>query len=194
MSATTATFPDGVLLFGGLVKLDGVQALAGDLLGALDEGVESGFADQVRQAADHAAGALVQVGAELAEGAGPMRGQAQGVFQGRDECLPCLLVGGGVVLERPGGGEAVASGDLAAAASGEQAGSLDFDSGQDEGRRDAFGQVLDLVGCFGADPGGARGLAVLPDAVMLVTASPGSGSWRWPVGRGRVAAGGGCCR
>ena len=38
------------------------------------------------------------------------------------------------------------------------------------------------------------GLAVLSDGVRLVTASPGSGSRRRPVGRGRVAAGGGCCR
>jgi hypothetical protein len=54
----------GAVLFGGLVEVDGVEAGLVDFLGLVGDGVDRGFADEVGEAADHAAGAFVQVAAE----------------------------------------------------------------------------------------------------------------------------------
>src|SRR2546421_411909 len=58
---------------GGLrcdVDADGVEGGAGDLLGAVQDGLDRGAADEAEQAADHAAGAAVQVLLEPGQGAG----------------------------------------------------------------------------------------------------------------------------
>ena len=60
------------------------------IFAAVEDGVDGGAADQVRQAADHAAGALVQVVVEREQGAGPVPVQPQGVFEGGDESAPLL--------------------------------------------------------------------------------------------------------
>jgi hypothetical protein len=46
---------------GGVVDRDAVEQFAGDRFGAVEDGGERGGADDVRQAADDAAGAAVQV-------------------------------------------------------------------------------------------------------------------------------------
>ena len=74
-----------------------------------------GAADEVGQAADHAAGALVQVAVERGQGAGRMLVQPQGVFQGGDQALPFGGVG-----ERGRGDQGEPAGDLLAAGAGEQ--------------------------------------------------------------------------
>lgn len=47
--------------FGGVVELDRCEGSLGDLLIAADDCVDRGRAEQMRQAPDHAAGAVVQV-------------------------------------------------------------------------------------------------------------------------------------
>jgi hypothetical protein len=44
-----------------MINVDGVQELAGDLLAAIQDRLDGGTADEVGQAADHPAGAPVQV-------------------------------------------------------------------------------------------------------------------------------------
>jgi len=56
-------------LLGGMVELDGVQGGLGDLLAAIQDGLDRGAADEMRQAADHPAGALMQVAVEADEDA-----------------------------------------------------------------------------------------------------------------------------
>jgi hypothetical protein len=46
---------------GGDVGFDGIQGLLGDLLGAVEDGVDGGAADQPEQAADHPVGAPMQL-------------------------------------------------------------------------------------------------------------------------------------
>src|SRR6266567_9395463 len=58
---------------GGLgcdVDADGVEGGADDLLGAVQDGLDRGAADEAEQAADHAAGPAVQVLLEPGQGAG----------------------------------------------------------------------------------------------------------------------------
>ena len=60
------------------------SSLAGDFLGALHDGHQRGGADQVGQAADHPAGALMQVLAQLGQRAGPVAVQPQrGIQRGQ---------------------------------------------------------------------------------------------------------------
>src|SRR5215472_7947266 len=75
---------------GGLVEADTVECLPGDLLGAVQDGVNGRAADEVGQAADHAVGALVQVAGQFQELAGGVTVQSQGLFEGGDERLPFL--------------------------------------------------------------------------------------------------------
>lgn len=70
---------------------------------------------------------------------------------------------GAAVGERVGGDGGETAGDLAAADSGEQAGMLDVDSGIDECRRDAFGEIFQLIGDLGARSSGQRNVVDLID-------------------------------
>ena len=87
---------------GGVVQADAVQGFPGDLLGAVQDGVDGGAADEVGQAADHAVGALVQVGGQAHEAAGRMAVQPQRLLEGGDQGLPFLALDGGAVGEGAG--------------------------------------------------------------------------------------------
>ncbi|MEV0214899.1 hypothetical protein [Micromonospora sp. ALFpr18c] len=56
----------------GDVEDDRVEMGFGDLLGAVGDGVVGGFVDELVEAADHAAGAVVQVAGLLNQGSGLM--------------------------------------------------------------------------------------------------------------------------
>src|SRR5216683_3082902 len=131
------------------VNADGVEGGAGDLLGAVENGLDRGAADEAQQAADHAAGAAVQVLLEPGQGTGLVAVQAEAVFQGGDQPGPGVAAG-----ERAGPDHAEAPGDLLAAGAGQQPGALDVDAGVDERGRDPLGEVLEHVGCLGAGTGG----------------------------------------
>ena len=62
-------------MLGGVVEFDGVEQVFGDGLGAGQDRFDRGAADEVRKAADHAAGALVQVAVEPGQGAGSVVAQ-----------------------------------------------------------------------------------------------------------------------
>lgn len=64
-----------VLLLGALVQVDTLQRGACDPFRAVEHGVQGCFPDEVGQAADHAARAVVQVGTEFEQGARPVRVQ-----------------------------------------------------------------------------------------------------------------------
>jgi hypothetical protein len=98
--------------------------LAGDLLGAVADGVVGGLVEELVEAADHAAGALVQVLRLGGQGAGLVAVQPQGRLQRRDELGPFGAVG-----ERPGTDQLAAAGELAAAGAGEDPAPLDVDPG-----------------------------------------------------------------
>src|SRR5216683_1874912 len=137
---------------GGLgcdVNADGVEGGAGDLLGAVENGLDRGAADEAQQAADHAAGAAVQVLLEPGQGTGLVAVQAEAVFQGGDQPGPGLAAG-----ERAGADHAESPGDLLAPGPGQQPVALDVDAGVDERGRDPLGEVLEHVGCLGAGTGG----------------------------------------
>src|SRR5215470_4095870 len=65
---------------GGDVGFDGIQGLLGDLLGAVDDSVDGGAADQPQQASDHPVGALVQVAVQASEGARAVAVEPETVF------------------------------------------------------------------------------------------------------------------
>lgn len=98
-----------------MVDVDGVQELAGDLLAAVQDRIDGGAADEVGQAADHPAGAAVQVLVERGQGAGLVTVQPQRVFERGDQALPL-----GGEREREGGDEGEPARDLASAGAGEQ--------------------------------------------------------------------------
>lgn len=82
--------------------------------------------------------------------------------------------------EGAAGDEAGAAGELGAADSGEQGGGGDVDAGVDEGRFDAFGEVFEQVGGFGA--GGRAGVEAVDfvdedqaDASLGVGVADGAG-------------------
>src|SRR6185437_5821038 len=95
----------GVL--GGDVDGDGVHGFPGDLPGAVDDGLDRGGADQPEQAADHAAGPLVQVAGQAGEGAGLVAVQPQAALDGGGQCGPLAVAGEGT-----GADHRVAAGDL----------------------------------------------------------------------------------
>ncbi len=84
--------------FGGVIKGDGVEKFPGDLLAAVEDRLDGGAADEVGQAADHPAGAAVQVLLQPSQGAGLVAVQPQRVFKGGDQALPL-----GGEREREGG-------------------------------------------------------------------------------------------
>jgi len=102
-------------------------------------------ADQVGQAADHPAGALVQVAVEPGQGSGLVTVQPQGVFEGGDQAAP--LIG---ERERHRGDEGEAPGDLASPDAGKQALALQVDPGIDE-----FSELKTIINicCSGRFPG-----------------------------------------
>src|SRR6266536_2665097 len=77
---------------GGDVGLDGVQGLLGDLLGAVQDGVDGGAADQPEQASDHPVGALMQVAIELGESVWPVPLEPEAFFQGGDQRSPLWIL------------------------------------------------------------------------------------------------------
>ena len=105
------------------------------------DGADRRAADQVGQAADHAAGALVQVLRLGGQGAGLVAVQPQGRLQGRDQLGPFGAVG-----ERPGADQLAAPGELPAAGAGEHPAPLDVDPGVYKGRGQVLGEVLQVVG------------------------------------------------
>jgi hypothetical protein len=72
----------------------------GDLLGAVADGVVGRFVDELIQAADHAAGAGVQVGTPFDEGSGLVPVQPQRLLHRGDQLFPVVLGRGGVIGER----------------------------------------------------------------------------------------------
>ena len=124
-----------------MVDAHAVQQRAGDLFLAVQDGADRRAADQVGQAADHAAGALVQVPGLGGQRAGLVVVQPQGRLQGRDELGPFVAVG-----ERAGADQLAAAGELAAAGAGEYPAALDVDPGVDEGRGQVLGEILQVVG------------------------------------------------
>jgi hypothetical protein len=123
-----------------VVDADGVQQRAGDRFLAAQDGADRRAADQVGQAADHPAGALVQVSGLGRQRAGLVAVQPQGGLQRRDQLGPFLPVG-----ERAGADQLAAPGELAAAGAGEHPAPLDVDPGVDEGRGQVLGEVLQVV-------------------------------------------------
>lgn len=89
--------------------------------------------------------------------------QPQYGFQGADEGAPGLPVRSRRVGERGGGDNGEPPGDLAAAGAGEQALVLDVDARVGEGSGESFGEVLQLVGGFGAGAGGQVQVVQLVD-------------------------------
>ena len=121
----------------GVVEFDGFQHGFGDFLCSVEDGLDCGAADQVRQAADHAAGALVQILVKAAEGSGLVVVQPEGLLEGRDEALPFLGVGKRhCFYQREADGDFYqreAAGDLAAAGAGEVAVSRHADTPSQDG-------------------------------------------------------------
>src|SRR5215218_11081396 len=105
----------GAVAVGGVIQSDGVQAVFGELLAAATDGLDRGAAEQVGQAADHPAGALVQVAVQPDQRARPVTVEPQGVLQGGDQALPLAGVG-----ERDGGDQPEPAGELLAAGAGKQ--------------------------------------------------------------------------
>ena len=110
------------------------------------------------QAADHPAGAAVQVLVQARQGAMLVAVQPQRVFEGGDQALP--LAG---EREREGGDEGEPAGDRASAGAGEQALALDVDARIDERCGDALGEVLQRVGYLCAAAGGELEVVYLVD-------------------------------
>jgi hypothetical protein len=124
-----------------VVDAHAVQQLAGDRFLAGQDGADRRAADQVGQAADHAAGALVQVPGLGGQRAGLMAVQPQGGLQRGDQLGPFLPVG-----ERAGADQLAAPGELPAAGAGEHPGPFDVDPGVNKGRGQVLGEVRQMVG------------------------------------------------
>jgi hypothetical protein len=149
MFVTASPLRCGAAVPGRHVDGDQVKALPGELLGAVEDCLAGGVADEPAQAADHPAGAAVQVVRERDEGAVFVAVEPQGAFEGGDEGGP-FLAGG----ERAGRDEGEPAGDLVAAGAGQQGPAVQPDPGVDEGGRQPFGKILQGVGRLGAGPGG----------------------------------------
>jgi hypothetical protein len=128
-----------------VVDVDGVQELPGDLLAAGLDRFDGRSADQVGQAADHPAGALVEVAVESGQGSGLVAAETEGIFERGGQAAP--LAG---ERERQRGDEGEASGDLASPDPGEQSLALQIDSGVDE-----FSELKTIINirCSGRFPG-----------------------------------------
>lgn len=72
----------------GVVEINGLQQPFGDLFGAIQDRLDRGSSDQVRQTADHPTGAGMKVRRQRGQRAGPVVVQPQRVFQGRNQALP----------------------------------------------------------------------------------------------------------
>jgi hypothetical protein len=108
--------------FGGRVELHLGEQLLGDPFGAFGEGDQGGFADEAGEAADPPCGAGVVAGGALDQGSGLVRATAAG-------------------LPWPGRGRSRWPGPAPSRTPA-------VDGGVDEGGRDAFAEVLELVGGF----------------------------------------------
>ena len=109
-----------------MIDAHAVQQRAGDFFLAVQDGADRRAADQVGQAADLAAGALVQVPGLGGQRAGLVAVQPQGRLQRRDELGPFFPVG-----ERAGADQLAAPGELAAAGAREHPAPFDVDPGVD---------------------------------------------------------------
>src|ERR1035441_1098239 len=152
----------------GDVDRDRVHGLAGDLFGAVDDGLDCGTADQPEQAPDHPASPLMEVGGELGEAPWLVPVQPEAAFERGDQGGPLAVAG-----EGPGADHGEPAGDLLASGSGEQACPLDADPREHEGGGDALGEVLQGVGRLGA---GAGGDVEVVDLVHADDAGPGVGA------------------
>jgi hypothetical protein len=131
-----------------VVEINGLQQPLGDLFCAVQDHLDRGSSDQVRQAADHPTGAGMKVGRQRGQRAWLVVVQPQRVFQGRDQALSL-----GGARERLRGDQTEPARDLPAPGAGEQPSPLDVDPGIDEGGRDALGEVLERIGDLGlAEP------------------------------------------
>ena len=108
---------------------------------AAQDGADRRAADQVRQAADHPAGALVQVLGLGRQGAGLMVVQPQGGFQGGDQLGPFACVG-----ERAGADQPAPPGQLPAAGAGEHPAPFHVDPCVGKGGGQVLGEVLQMIG------------------------------------------------
>ena len=72
------------IVFGCVIQADGVEELAGDLLAAVQDCLDGGTADEMGQAADHPAGAPVQVLVQPGQGSRLVAVQPQRVLDGGD--------------------------------------------------------------------------------------------------------------
>ncbi len=141
------------MLLGADVELDAVQELLGDALGVVRDGGDGRLSDEMGQAADHSAGAPVQVGGETGQGPRAVVPQPQCALQVDDQLEPRLPLLGGAVGQWVVAQEFEAPGELLPAGADQQRGGVDVDAGVDERRGDTFAQVLDLVGGLGAGAG-----------------------------------------
>jgi len=123
-----------------VVEAHAVQQLAGECFLAAEDGADRRAADQMGQAADHAAGALVQVLGLSRQGAGLVAVQPQGGFQRGDQLGPFACVG-----ERAGADQPAPAGELAAAGAGEHSAPFHVDPGIDERGRQVLSEVLQMI-------------------------------------------------
>ena len=157
----------------GVVDRDAVEQLFADLFAAVLDGQDRRTTHQLRQAADHAAAAVVQVVVEAHQAAGAVPVQAQQGFQSGDQRPPLVALRGRAVREGCGGDDAEPAGDLAAAHTGEQALHFDIDAGIDKGGRQPFGEVLQLIGHLRTGAGGQVEVVQLVDKNQLDTGVSG---------------------
>jgi hypothetical protein len=143
------------------------------LFAAVVDGQDRRTTHQLREAADHAAAAAVEVFIKAHQVAGAVAIKAQQGFQSDDQRTPLLALGGGAVSEGRGGDDGEPASDLAAAHTGEQALSFDIDAGINECGRQPFGEVLQLVGDLRACAGGEVEVVDLIDQHELDTGASG---------------------
>ena len=100
------------------------------------------------QAADHPAGAAVQVTGLGDKASRFVSMQTQGTFHGGDELSPLLGVGECAGVDHP-----ATAGQLPSPRAGEQPRAFHFDPGVNECRRQMLGEVFEVVGQFFAGAG-----------------------------------------
>jgi hypothetical protein len=124
------------LAYGRSVEQHSVEVGFVDLLGAVADGVVGGVINELVEAADHAAGAGVQVVGLFDQGSGFVLVQAKGLLHRGDELDPVLFVLIGAVGEGSGLDRDEAAEDLPPANSGEQVGFIEVQPCVDERRCD----------------------------------------------------------